>query len=124
MSRTRLFAAAVSVFVILTVSGFAQKKTAASKTKPLVLLDTSMGAIKVELYPAKAPITVKNFLDYVNSGFYNGTIVHRVDFSPQANWRNPPSRMNPKMALRISGGRLRWHATIVPTAPPHNFSLT
>ena len=39
-----------------------------------------MGTIKVELYPAKAPITTRNFLDYVNSGFYNGTIVHRVDF--------------------------------------------
>ncbi len=79
MIRTRLLVA-VSALLILafTISGLAQKK-AASKTKPVVLLDTSMGEIKVELYPAKAPITVKNFLDYVNSGFYNGTIVHRVD---------------------------------------------
>jgi len=37
-----------------------------------------MGNIKIELYPDKAPITVKNFLDYVNSNFYNGTIFHRV----------------------------------------------
>jgi peptidyl-prolyl cis-trans isomerase A (cyclophilin A) len=39
-----------------------------------------MGMIKVELYTNKAPITTRNFLDYVSSGFYNGTIVHRVDF--------------------------------------------
>ena len=44
----------------------------------MVLLSTSMGDIKVELYPDKAPITVKNFLDYVKAGYYNGTIFHRV----------------------------------------------
>lgn len=37
-----------------------------------------MGKIKVELDPEKAPITVKNFLSYVDKGFYNGTIFHRV----------------------------------------------
>ncbi len=47
-------------------------------SNPVVLMETSMGNIKIELYPDKAPITVKNFLDYVNSNFYNGTIFHRV----------------------------------------------
>jgi cyclophilin family peptidyl-prolyl cis-trans isomerase len=47
---------------------------------PVVALDTTMGTIKVQLFADKAPITTKNFLDYVNSGFYNGTIIHRVDF--------------------------------------------
>lgn len=45
---------------------------------PVVLMETNMGNIKIELFPDKAPITVKNFLEYVNSGFYNGTIFHRV----------------------------------------------
>lgn len=45
---------------------------------PVVELDTSMGAITIELNEEKAPITVKNFLDYVNAGHYNGTIFHRV----------------------------------------------
>jgi cyclophilin family peptidyl-prolyl cis-trans isomerase len=45
---------------------------------PKVLLKTSMGDITLELYPAKAPITVKNMLDYVNEGFYDGLIFHRV----------------------------------------------
>lgn len=45
---------------------------------PVVLMETNMGNVKIELFPDKAPITVKNFLEYVNSGFYNGTIFHRV----------------------------------------------
>lgn len=47
-------------------------------TNPKVLLKTSKGDITLELYPAKAPITVKNFLTYVNDKFYDGTIFHRV----------------------------------------------
>ncbi len=39
---------------------------------------TSQGAFKVELYPDKAPVTVKNFLQYVDEKFYDGTIFHRV----------------------------------------------
>ena len=46
--------------------------------KPLVLMETSMGTVKIRLDPQTAPLTVKNFLDYVNSGFYDGTIFHRV----------------------------------------------
>src|SRR5437870_1375744 len=45
---------------------------------PMVLISTSMGDIKVELYPDKAPETVKNFLSYANDKFYDGTIFHRV----------------------------------------------
>ena len=39
---------------------------------------TSAGTIRLELYPAKAPKTVENFLQYVRDGHYNGTIFHRV----------------------------------------------
>ena len=45
---------------------------------PVVEMQTSLGAIRLELYPDKAPITVDNFLDYVRDGFYDGTIFHRV----------------------------------------------
>jgi len=58
--------------------GLAGAATAAGKGKPMVLLSTSMGDIKVELSPDKAPVTVKNFLDYVKAGYYDGTIFHRV----------------------------------------------
>ena len=43
-----------------------------------LLMTTNKGNIKVELDDAKAPKTVANFLDYVNKGFYDGTIFHRV----------------------------------------------
>jgi len=45
---------------------------------PIVCMQTSEGTIELELYPKKAPETVKNFLRYVNDGFYNKTIFHRV----------------------------------------------
>jgi peptidyl-prolyl cis-trans isomerase A (cyclophilin A) len=45
---------------------------------PHVLIKTSMGDIEVELYPDKAPVSVGNFLEYVNAKFYDKTIFHRV----------------------------------------------
>jgi len=44
----------------------------------MVILKTSMGDITIELDAEKAPVTVANFLEYVNSGFYSNTIFHRV----------------------------------------------
>lgn len=45
---------------------------------PVVILETSMGDITIELLRDRAPKTVANFLEYVNSGFYKDTIFHRV----------------------------------------------
>ena len=45
---------------------------------PRVKLVTSMGEVVIELAPDKAPATVENFLTYVNDGFYDGTVFHRV----------------------------------------------
>ncbi len=45
---------------------------------PLVVMQTSMGSIKLELYEDKAPISVANFLDYVDQNFYDGSVFHRV----------------------------------------------
>lgn len=47
-------------------------------TPPRVALETSHGTIVLELNPEKAPVTVENFLDYVDRGWYDGTIFHRV----------------------------------------------
>lgn len=62
--------------LIASASAFAQ--TASNASNPQVLLKTTDGDIRVELYPDKAPKTVANFLDYVKSGQYSGTIFHRV----------------------------------------------
>jgi cyclophilin family peptidyl-prolyl cis-trans isomerase len=51
---------------------------ASAADKPHVLLKTNMGDIVIELNQEKAPKTVKNFLSYVTSGHYNGTIFHRI----------------------------------------------
>lgn len=51
---------------------------ASAAANPQVLVDTSMGEFVIELYPEKAPVTVANFLQYVDDGFYAGTIFHRV----------------------------------------------
>lgn len=45
---------------------------------PGVVLETSEGNIRIELWQDKAPVTVQNFLQYVDEGFYNGTVFHRV----------------------------------------------
>src|SRR5438105_1266994 len=55
---------------MITASAIAQN--------PTVEIRTSMGAIRVELYPDKAPKSVANFLQYVKDGHYSGTIFHRV----------------------------------------------
>jgi cyclophilin family peptidyl-prolyl cis-trans isomerase len=52
--------------------------TAAGKGNPMVVFTTSLGDIKIELFADKAPVSVKNFLEYVQAGFYDGTVFHRV----------------------------------------------
>jgi len=68
-------------------TGSAEKNTAQPKKDdkmpeipavPVVTIETSLGTIKAELWPDKAPETVKNFLQYVHDKFYDGLIFHRV----------------------------------------------
>ena len=61
-------------FITMLVAGMLR----AEGKNPMVLMSTSLGDIKIELYEDKAPVTVKNFLGYVNDKFYDGTIYHRV----------------------------------------------
>lgn len=63
------------VVVLVLMAGIA---CAEEKKNPLVVMETSLGAIKIELFEKEAPISVKNFLEYGKSGFYNDTIFHRV----------------------------------------------
>jgi cyclophilin family peptidyl-prolyl cis-trans isomerase len=64
---------------VLGTASCQQGETKGAETKgPVVVIDTSMGVIKVELNEEKAPITAKNFLAYVDDKFYDGTIYHRV----------------------------------------------
>jgi len=78
-----LLSALVAVSFVMGIGGSmdaeaAKNEKAKKSTNPVVQFETSMGNFKIELYPDKAPESVKNFLDYVEAGFYNGTIFHRV----------------------------------------------
>jgi peptidyl-prolyl cis-trans isomerase A (cyclophilin A) len=59
-------------------SAAAAQDVAAGGGKPMVTLTTSLGVIELELDAGKAPITVQNFLSYVDAGHFDGTIFHRV----------------------------------------------
>lgn len=71
MFRRLLHAALLMLALGCSVASAADKN-------PVVLMETSMGNIKLELFADEAPISVKNFLAYVNNGFYKGTVFHRV----------------------------------------------
>lgn len=71
MKRLLLLAAFLGLSVL--TPGFAQ-----DAKNPRVVIDTTAGKITVELYADKAPITVKNFLQYVDDKHYDNTIFHRV----------------------------------------------
>lgn len=64
--------------VLLLLPFLAAFTASAQPANPSVVVKTSMGSFTIELFPDKAPETVKNFLQYVDDGFYAGTIFHRV----------------------------------------------
>ena len=66
------------LIALLLAIGGAASGSAETAANPLVRLETSLGNIDIELYPAKAPETVANFLELVDDGFYDGLIFHRV----------------------------------------------
>ncbi len=96
---------------------------------PHVSLKTSMGEIVLELYPEKAPKTVDNFLSYVKSGHYNGTIFHRVinnfmiqgggfDKDMKQKPTNPPIENEAKNGLKNEA----YTVAMARTSAPHSAS--
>jgi peptidyl-prolyl cis-trans isomerase B (cyclophilin B) len=63
---------------LFVLSAAAVVPMGAGAADPQVDIKTNVGTIRLELYPAKAPKTVENFLQYVKDGHYNGTVFHRV----------------------------------------------
>lgn len=64
--------------LICIISLYAGNTAAAERSKVLIKLETNMGDITLELDREKAPITTDNFIKYVEEGFYDGTVFHRV----------------------------------------------
>lgn len=71
MTMTKKLSIVLFTTLLLSLSAFAAGN-------PKVLIKTSMGDIEAELYIKKAPLSVKNFLDYVKKGQYKDTIFHRI----------------------------------------------
>ena len=107
-----------------------------AKVEPVqVVLETSMGAVTLELYPAKAPETVKNFLAYVDSGFYSNTLFHRVipgfviqggGFEPgfKEKTTNPPIRNEAANGLANARGTISMARTQVVDSATSQFFIS
>jgi peptidyl-prolyl cis-trans isomerase B (cyclophilin B) len=94
---------------------------------PIVLMKTSKGDIKIELWADKAPQTVKNFLAYVDDKFYDGTIFHRVipSFMIQGGGMTPDmgeKRTKPPVTNEASAtvGNQRGTLAMARTGDPHS----
>ena len=72
--------AILCLMVLTLMAGLASlpSDSSASGSKTKVKMTTNMGEIEIELYPDKAPVTVGNFIEYVQSGFFDGVIFHRI----------------------------------------------
>lgn len=80
----KIRALSLMALLLSATSTYAADVDADAKTAPVVtpnpvaIISTTAGDITLQLYADKSPVTVANFIDYANSGFYNGTIFHRV----------------------------------------------
>jgi cyclophilin family peptidyl-prolyl cis-trans isomerase len=102
----------------------------------MVLISTTLGNIKVELYPDRAPETVKNFLDYVNAGYYDNTIFHRVipgfvvqgggltpDMHDKWEGQRPPIRNEASNGLKNDVGTIAMARTSAPDSATSQFFI-
>jgi peptidyl-prolyl cis-trans isomerase A (cyclophilin A) len=97
--------------------------------KPVVVLTTTLGEIEVEVDEAKAPISAKNFLQYVDDGFYDGVIFHRVipgfmvqggGFTPQMQQKKTREPIQNEAANGLKN--LRGTLAMARTSAPHSAS--
>ncbi|GMV16286.1 MAG: peptidylprolyl isomerase [Myxococcales bacterium] len=100
--------------------------------KPVIEMDTSLGKMVFELEPTDMPVTTANFLSYVDSGFYDGTIIHRVlpDFVIQgggyatglvAKTANPPIKLETSPAVQHDYGVISMARTSDPDSADSQF---
>lgn len=93
----------------------------------MVILETTLGSIEIELFRSDAPITTQNFMDYVNEGYYDGTIFHRVipGFVIQGGGLEPGMRNkpgNPPIENEANNCQknLKWSLSMARTSDPHS----
>jgi cyclophilin family peptidyl-prolyl cis-trans isomerase len=97
---------------------------AGQEQKPVVIMSTSLGDIRIQLDTEKAPVTARNFIEYVNDGFYDGLIFHRVipgfmiqggGFDPQMSQKEtrPPIKNEAANGLENRSGTIAMARTNV-----------
>jgi len=121
--------AVLALLAVLALPLSASAAEPAKPSNPQVRLTTSLGAIELELDAGKAPKTVANFLGYVDKGFYNGTIFHRVipGFMVQGGGMLPGMKEKPagaKIQNEADNGLKNLTGTIAMarTSDPHSAS--
>lgn len=106
----------------------------AEAKNPEVVMETSLGKVKIELFETEAPLSVKNFLEYVGSGFYNGTIFHRVipgfmiqggGFTPDRKQKatNSPIKNEAANGLKNDRGTIAMARTAAPDSATSQFFI-
>ena len=70
----------ICILVVIILGSFWMTSCSQNKEKEIkvITFSTTLGPIVIELFEEEAPVTSKNFLDYAESGFFNGTLFHRV----------------------------------------------
>jgi len=123
-----------SLLLALTQTAAPSPASPSRPGPPVVLMQTSLGDLRIELNPAKAPLTVENFLAYVRSGHYDGTTFHRVmpgfmiqggGFGPDLEPRptRPPIRNEARNGLRNFRGTVAMARTRDPNSATAQFFI-
>jgi len=112
---------------LLLISGIITSATTAYAANPKVIMTTNVGAFTIELDADKAPKSVGNFLNYVQQGYYNGTIFHRVisDFMIQGGGFTPDLQRKPTNAQIMNEANnglknLKGTLAMARTGDPHS----
>jgi peptidyl-prolyl cis-trans isomerase A (cyclophilin A) len=134
MIRIRVRSTLILFGVMVAISGWRSDAVAAGSAaqaagakEPVVIVKTSMGEIRIRLQPDKAPLSVENFLQYVNKQFYDGTVFHRVipTFMIQGGGFTPDMTQKPTRAaikLEAQNGlkNVRGSVAMARTADPNS----
>ncbi len=102
----------------VTVEETQEEDAGENDMKEIVVLETSRGNIEIELDRENAPVTVENFVAYVNDGFYDGTVFHRVisNFMIQGGGftgNGTQKETNPPIQLESDNGLKNTRGTVV-----------
>ena len=129
MKFSRKAMISIAVIVVLMASGLLVFTQFLGQPKEIVVLETSMGTIEIQLDRQHAPITVNNFVTYVKAGFYNGTVFHRVmpGFIVQAGGftvNNTEKTTNAPIKLESNNGLSNLAMTIAMARTPQADSAT